>query len=464
MQVSRSNKKNKTKKKKLKKWIRIVIPTLLVLLIGAGVYAYSVYHDVASAVKKMNVPLATKKPKVNFNNLDPISILMVGVDERKGDSGRTDSMIVITVNPKTKTTKLLSIPRDTRTKLINKSNPSKDRFDKINAAYAYGGMQESIDTVENFINVPIDYYIKVNMQGFQDIVDAVGGIDVDNKYAFELDGVTLKTGPQHLNGIQALEYARMRHQDPKGDFGRQERQKEVISKIVQKGKSISVVTKYNTILKALENNIQTNLTLDDIIGIQSSYKTAAKNMVSLQVAGNGVTLDDIWYYQVDDQVRQSLSDEMRQSLGLQTEPVPKIFDTKTTSQSSFANSTSTTSTPTKATTQQKTSTTTSTSKSTSTTTSTQHYTSSGTTTNSNPTTKSPTSTTPTTTAPSTSGTSGGNGSGTTGTSTGTTGGAGSTSGTSGTGTTNTGSGTESTTGTGTGSTTPGNTSSTTTTP
>jgi polyisoprenyl-teichoic acid--peptidoglycan teichoic acid transferase len=473
MQGSRLNKKGKTKKKKLKKWIRILIPTLLVLLIGAGAYAYSVYHNVTTAVKKMNVPLATKKhPKVNFNNGDPISILMVGVDERKGDSGRTDSMIVITVNPKTQTTKLLSIPRDTRTKLINKSNPSKDRFDKINAAYAYGGLEESIDTVENFINVPIDYYIKVNMQGFQDIVDAVGGIDVDNKYAFELDGVTLQTGPQHLTGIQALEYARMRHQDPKGDFGRQERQKEVISKIVQKGKSFSVVTKYNTILKALENNIQTNLTLDDIIGIQSSYKAAAKNMESLQVAGNGVTLDDIWYYQVDDQVRQSLSDEMRQSLGLQTEPVPKIIDTKATAQSSLASNSnsSNTSTATKSTTQQKTNTTTSTSKSTSTTTSTQHYTNTGTTTKSNSSTKSPATTTTTPTAPTNSGTSGGN-SGTSGTTTGTASGTGGTGGSSGTGTTSgTGtSGSESTTGTGTGSTnegtgTTGNIGSTTTNP
>jgi polyisoprenyl-teichoic acid--peptidoglycan teichoic acid transferase len=443
MQGSRLNKKNKTKKKKLKKWIRIVIPTLLVLLIGAGAYAYSVYHNVTTAVKKMNVPLATKKhPKVNFNNGDPISILMVGVDERKGDSGRTDSMIVITVNPKTQTTKLLSIPRDTRTKLINKSNPSKDRFDKINAAYAYGGLEESIDTVENFINVPIDYYIKVNMQGFQDIVDAVGGIDVDNKYAFELDGVTLKTGPQHLTGIQALEYARMRHQDPKGDFGRQERQKEVISKIVQKGKSISVVTKYNTILKALENNIQTNLTLDDIIGIQSSYKAAAKNMESLQVAGNGVTLDKIWYYQVDDQERQSLSDQMRQSLGLQTEPVPRIIDTKATTQSSLASNSSNTSTATKSTTQQETSNTTSTSKTTSTTTSTQHYSSTGTTTNSNSSTKVPSTTT---TTPDTQNNSGGTSGGTTETTgnKGTTGGTGNTGGTSETGTT-TGSGAGST--------------------
>ncbi len=344
MEISRIAKKKA--KKKMPKWLRIVLSSILVILIGGGAYLYHMYNDVAKAVDKMNVPLAKKTPKVNFNNLDPISILMVGVDERKNDRGRTDSMLVITINPKTKTTNLLSIPRDTRTKLINTSKPSKDRMDKINAAYAYGGIQESIDTVENLINVPIDYYIKVNMEGFKDIVDAVGGIDVDNKYAFELDGTRLKTGPQHLNGTQALQYARMRHQDPKGDFGREERQREVISKIIQKGKSVSILTKYNDVLKALENNIQTNLTMDDIIGIQKSYKPAAENINSFQLQGTSTTINNIYYYKIDDEERQSVSDKLRESLGLSSDPVSKIYDNaaeQSTKQSttSGTNSTST---------------------------------------------------------------------------------------------------------------------------
>lgn len=332
---------SRTIRKKMKKrkprWFRISLFALLILLIVGGAYFYNVYTDVARAVDKMNKPLsrdvsAKRSSKVEFNHLDPISILMLGVDERKGDSGRSDSMILITVNPKTKKTTMLSIPRDTRTKLIDTSNPSKDRIDKINAAYAYGGIQESIDTVENFLNVPIDYYIKVNMEGFKDIVNAVGGIEVDNKYAFELDGVTLKTGPQHLNGLQALEYARMRHQDPLGDFGRQERQREVISKIINKGKSLSTLTNYNNILTALENNIKTNLTFNDMLGIQSSYKPAAKTIDKLEIKGAGETINKIWYLSVGNQERQTLSDEMRQSLGLATDPVAKIYSsTETTS-------------------------------------------------------------------------------------------------------------------------------------
>jgi LCP family protein required for cell wall assembly len=319
-----------TRKKKSKpKWLRITLFILFIFLIGGGLYFYNVYNDIASAVDKMNKPISRevskkREIKVEFKKQDPISILMVGVDEREGDKGRTDSMLVITVNPEKKTTKMLSIPRDTRTKLINNNNPSKNRLDKINAAYAYGGIEESIDTVENFLNVPIDYYIKVNMEGFKDIVNAVGGIDVDNKYAFELDGVTLKTGPQHLNGTKALQYARMRKQDPQGDFGREERQREVISKIIDKGKSLSTLTKYDNILGALENNIQTNLTLTDIIGIQSKYKPAAETIDKLEINGQGDTINRLWYFLVDDKTRQSLSDQFREHLGLQQEPVAKI--------------------------------------------------------------------------------------------------------------------------------------------
>jgi LCP family protein required for cell wall assembly len=233
-------------------------------------------------------------------------------------------MLLMTVNPKTKTTKLISIPRDTRTMLINKNNPGNDRIDKINAAYAYGGIEESISTVENLLNVPVDYYIKVNMEGFKEIVDAVGGIDVNNKYAFELDGVTLQTGPQHLNGLQALEYARMRHQDPRGDFGRQERQREVISKVINKGKSFQTLTNYNNILKALENNIQTNLTLSDMIAIQSTYKPAAKTIDKFEIKGINKIINGIWYFLINDQERQNVSDQMRQSLGLAAAPVASI--------------------------------------------------------------------------------------------------------------------------------------------
>ncbi|NHM29989.1 LCP family protein [Neobacillus terrae] len=321
----------KGKRKRKLRVFRVFFLALFIAIIGAGIYFYNIYSDVAGAVNKMNNSFDLKvskkrSEKVEFHRKDPISILLVGVDERKGDSGRTDSMIIATINPETKSTKLLSIPRDTRTKLVNNSNSKKDRISKINAAYAYGGIEETIDTVENFLNIPIDYYAQINMEGFKDIVNAVGGIDVNNKYKFELDGVTLKPGEQHLNGEKALQYARMRHQDPLGDFGRQERQKEVIIKVVDKGKKFNSLVHYKKILNALEDNIKTNLSLDDMIGIQSNYKVAANNIEKMEVKGEGESIpDDGWYYIVTNETRQELSDKLRKHLGLPEEKVSPIY-------------------------------------------------------------------------------------------------------------------------------------------
>lgn len=307
--------------------MRVIVLSMLTLFVGLGVYFYNVYSDVASAVDKMHKPIERKvsekrEEKVELQGKDPLSILLVGVDKRKGDSGRTDSMIVATINPNTNTTKLLSIPRDMKTKIVSNSDPSKNRTTKINSAYAYGGIEMTIDTVENFLNIPIDYYVEVNMEGFKDIVNAVGGIDVDNKYKFELDGTTLSPGPQHLNGEKALQYARMRKEDPQGDFGRQERQKEVISKIIAKGTEFSTLTNYDDILEALQENVQTNLTLTDMIDIQAEYKSAGSNIQKLQVEGEGKSIaNDGWYYFVTDETRQVLSNELRAQLEL---PIARI--------------------------------------------------------------------------------------------------------------------------------------------
>ena len=109
----------------------------------------------------------------------PFSVLLLGVDERDGDSGRSYSMIVLTVSPELETVKMLSIPRDTRTEIVGHNT-----VDKINHAYAFGGITMAMDTVENFLDIPIDHYIKINMESFGEIVDAVGEITVNNELDF----------------------------------------------------------------------------------------------------------------------------------------------------------------------------------------------------------------------------------------------------------------------------------------
>ncbi|MBP3041884.1 LCP family protein [Bacillaceae bacterium Marseille-Q3522] len=319
---------NKNKKKK--KWIKAVLIITTFLFIGIGAYIYNFVQHVVSAVDHMNNPISRetsdkREEKIEFQSKDPISILLVGVDERDGDAGRTDSMLVMTVNPEKNSTKIVSIPRDLRTELVYSKDPSKNTVNKINHAYTYGGIEMSIESVEHFLNIPIDYYVEINMEGFKDIVDAVGGIEVYNKYAFELDGITLSEGQHHLNGEEALQYARMRKQDPLGDFGRQERQREVISKIIDKGKSFSTLTNYGNILDTLEKNVKTNFTLNELVGMQTNYMPAAKTIERIEIKGENQKVDFgeglIWYYLVEDQTRQNLSNVLREHLNLDSETI-----------------------------------------------------------------------------------------------------------------------------------------------
>ena len=142
--------------------------------------------------------------------------------------------------------KITSIPRDSYTEIVGKG-----KKDKINHAYAFGGIDMSVKTVENFLDVPIDYYIEVNMEGFKDIVDAVGGIDINNDMDFTIDNVHYPKGDLHLDGEKALLFTRMRYQDTRGDFGRQMRQRQVIQAVIKR-EQVSLLASYGDVLKAIE--------------------------------------------------------------------------------------------------------------------------------------------------------------------------------------------------------------------
>lgn len=130
-------------------------------------------------------------------------------------------------------------------------------------------------------------------------------------------------GKQHVNGEVALKYARMRKEDPRGDFGRQQRQREIVEQVIHEGTKLTSLANYQKILKALEKNVQTNLTMDQMIAIQRSYKSAAKHINQMEIPGDGGMVDDIWYFTVSDEIRLTLSNELRQQLNLPRENLMK---------------------------------------------------------------------------------------------------------------------------------------------
>ena len=242
---------------------------------------------------------------VDLKNKEPFTLLIMGVDERMGDRGRSDTIIVLGVNPAQNSVLMFNIPRDTRTELIGRGTE-----DKINHAYAFGGTRMAIDTVSDFLGVPINYYVKVNMEGLVQIIDILGGVQIDNPFEFRFERVTYPEGLIQLNGRDAMMYTRMRYDDPRGDFGRNVRQQLVLSDLIERAKRISTVTKIPDILKGVEDNTRTNLTMDDIMDIYNNYRKQARDIYKDEIKGSGKHMDGIYYYIVEETERQRMHDKL----------------------------------------------------------------------------------------------------------------------------------------------------------
>lgn len=294
-------------------------------LIFGGVFAYFAYkvHDVASNTEELERGQTSQLRTAQVNpSKDNISILFLGVDDRDGElQGRTDALILATFNKKEGSVKMTSIPRDTLVEI-----PGKVNRDKINHAHAIGGLDLAIDTVENLFNIPVDYYVKLNFVAFIEIIDALGGVEIDIPFTFsEMDSndnkgaITLYQGLHTLNGEEALAYSRMRMKDPRGDIGRGERQQEVIKAIIKKGTSISSITSYGSVLDSLDKHLKTNLSFGNMISLHS-YSSSLNDVESLSLQGRDSSIGGIYYYQLEEESLKEVSDEFKYHLGLIQRP------------------------------------------------------------------------------------------------------------------------------------------------
>ncbi|MDN3019017.1 LCP family protein [Paenibacillus sp. BSR1-1] len=302
----KAQKKKKIRKKRVFMWI--FVPVLIVALCSAA-YATFLLKKAESVVNKSYNPVKTVSKRAT--QVDPekdnISILLIGVDESEsrkkqyGDAVRSDALLVATLNKKEKSVKLLSIPRDSYVYI-----PDKDKYDKITHAHAYGGPKYTIDTVQELLDIPIDYYVKVNFYAFIDVVNALDGIDVDVPYAIsEKDSedhhnaIRLKPGLQTLTGEQALALARTRHKD--SDVMRGMRQQEIIKAIFKKALSLGSITKHADMIEAVGDNMQTNMSFNDMKSLMD-YGLAGSGLKidTLNLKGADEYINRIYYYKLDD--------------------------------------------------------------------------------------------------------------------------------------------------------------------
>lgn len=318
-----NNKRKKTERVTGKRWVQLIFLAVIAFVFVIGAYGFRMYSDARSSVNKSYVQLQGKKSaSKKVKATKPISLLLIGTDTgslgRTNKLGNADTLMVVTINPKTNTTTMVSIPRDTFAQIQGGAY----HYAKINSAFLVGASDCAVKTVQKLLNVPIDYYVTVNMGGLSQIVDAVGGVDVDVPFSWSdtyHDGGTFTKGPAHLDGKRALQFARMRYKDPDGDYGRQQRQQQVISAIVKSVLSTKNLTNYRSVLNSLNGNLLMNLTFDDLVNIANGYRGAIKNFNKSQLKEVGAYVGKASYQIPSTSQLQSVSDELRTQLGLQTE-------------------------------------------------------------------------------------------------------------------------------------------------
>ena len=292
---------------------------ILILLIIAAIFGGLAWYNAKKTSDQMFTSSGANKQRDAQKVLAqkrPVSILLLGTDT--GDlgrtyKGRTDTIMVMTVNPQTKKTTLMSIPRDMKVNLPDYPDESPA---KINAAYAYGGTKETINTVQKYFNIPIDFYALVNMAGMKEAIDQVGGVTVTSPLTFTYEGYSFTKGvPDHMNGAKALKFCRMRYDDPQGDYGRQQRQKMVIMALLKKSASYKTVLNQK-FLKTISKNAHTDLTFNNMMRLAKSYRSATKNIQQGHVQGTDDDSDGQSFQDVSYNERQRVSNLLRKSLGL----------------------------------------------------------------------------------------------------------------------------------------------------
>ncbi|WP_432641991.1 LCP family protein [Acidaminococcus sp.] len=228
------------------------------------------------------------------------NIMIMGVDKRSGDVGRSDTLMVAMADPGKEKLSLLSVPRDTLVSIPGHG------WDKVNHAYAYGGHTLSQKTLENFLGLQINNYVLVDFQGFVKLVDAIGGVDIDvekdMQYTDPYDGetglvISLHAGRQHMDGTTAIQYVRYR--DEEGDIGRVKRQQKFMKAVFQKLTTTSLLTRAPEIARTLYQSIDTDLSVTDLASLLVTFAKNVSGDSRLEtemIQGSPAYLDDISYW------------------------------------------------------------------------------------------------------------------------------------------------------------------------
>ncbi|MGA9288580.1 MAG: LCP family protein [Anaerobacillus sp.] len=329
--MSHSRRKKKTKWKK-----RLVLATLTVILISIG-YGVFVGLQAKDALGQSHVDLERKDDKSDYRDesvamrKDPISILLMGVENysTNGENGRADTQIVMTIDPDKNEISMVTVPRDTRVKIDNAGEYTG--IHKINAAYnygsltGYGGEKLQIETVEKLLNIPIDHFVTVNFNGFRDIVDALGGVDINIKEGFwekniyqHGERIYFEQGQAHLNGEEALAFVRMRKRPANVSYSRSLRQRQFLNASVDQVISAGTIFKVGKITDILGENVKTDLDEKEIYYLEKQLSLKKNiSMKTIEINGSEKMVGNSSYFIPDQTSLEEVCQQLRQNLRLE---------------------------------------------------------------------------------------------------------------------------------------------------
>lgn len=290
---------NPKKNKKIKNIVINILFILVILIAGAFIY-------VSGVEKRLQKDVSTQKLKPIKKG--PFNILILGKDaEDFKNPGRSDTIIVVHVDPEKKNALAVSIPRDTKVKINNQTS-------KINAAYPKGGPELAEKEIEKLLDIEIARFYVVNWQGFEKIVDLLGGIWIDVEKPMYYRGydtyIDLKPGRQLLNGEKALDYVRFRN-DRQGDLGRITRQQEFLLELVDQSKQIKNLIKFSSLIDGIIDNTMTNSTVGEILWFLRTFGNIEKSDVrTIMIPGEAKMIGGVSYFIADENQLRGISDKL----------------------------------------------------------------------------------------------------------------------------------------------------------
>ncbi len=251
---------------------------------------------------------------------DKLTLLMLGTDGRHQEGGRSDTIMLAFLDMNEKTMSLLSIPRDTRIDI-----PGRRNMEKVNHAYAYGGAPLVLETLNNYLETEYDRYVTIDFNGFKDVVDILGGVEIDvpRRMYYPAESINLQPGLQTLDGHDALAFTRYRG-GPDGDYGRMERQQHFLKELAKQVLGVRNVWTASQLVNTGAELVNTNLTLAEMLYIANAMMDMdVDTMEAATVPGSSRTIGGIWYHEADREEFLNLIDRFSQGLPAVDEELPE---------------------------------------------------------------------------------------------------------------------------------------------